>query len=306
MDARTKVAAATASVVPFHCIICFQEFCVKERPPVVLPCGHTFLCAPCSKRLKRCMECREPLYITIPHNKPCHLNRGITPPPPSMYSRPSGRQSPSLQYPSTPPQAQGSHPTLPVQIPLPIPKNVVLISMIEASERHHTTEMESRSSTSETGGSMDNDEEEEYDLNQIISGLATFSGSCGTYAVRDSLILLPDHPKTVKKKEENVQQQRDNDNNNNKNAEEGDEEEKKLPDHHNDHSTTTSTTIESSTSTIEEPVTLQVGQTIQVVEFEHGVAKLARGAGFVVANSAQLVKSKYRRYVAKMICSATS
>mmetsp|Transcript_32562 Transcript_32562/g.36074 ORF Transcript_32562/g.36074 Transcript_32562/m.36074 type:complete len:791 (+) Transcript_32562:348-2720(+) len=46
-----------------HCTICFESFNLTDRTPVVLPCGHTFLCLPCSKRLTKCMECRTPLFF---------------------------------------------------------------------------------------------------------------------------------------------------------------------------------------------------------------------------------------------------
>ena len=261
MDPRTKVAAATASVVPFHCVICFEEFCLKERPPVVLPCGHTFLCAPCSTRLKRCMECREPLYITLPPgtNKPALSGSSVrgVPPPPSMYTRPSVRYSPSQQYPSTPPQA--SHhgpPAPPVQIPIPIPKNVVLISMMEAAARH-SSNSENDEGNEVSDGSMDDDDEEEYDLNRIISGMATLTGPCGTYVVRESDVLFvsPHHPS------------KQNDNN---------LEEKKQS--------------ESDSEEWKGPTPLVKGQNLQVVDFVDGVAKLARGAGYVIASSEQLVK----------------
>lgn len=198
------------------------------------------------------MECREPLYITVPANTLNKAqNTGVRSlaPPPSIYSRSTGRQSPSLQYPSTPPQQ--APPPATIQIPIPIPKNVVLISMMEASERH-AQDVESSSSRSD--GSMDNDDEE-YDLNQIISGMATFAGSCGTYAVRDSLAIIPNHP--------NKKIQLD--------------ESDKLPDNRE-------------IASVREPIPLEKGQTIQVVEFEDGVAKLARDSGFIVANSSQLVK----------------
>lgn len=108
---------------------------------------------------------------------------------------------------------------------------------------------------------MDDNDEEEYDLNQIISGMATFAGSCGTYAVRESLSIIPNHPKKKTPQQEEPENLSENE-----------------------------------IAIMKEPVPLEKGQTIQVVEFENGVAKLARGKGFVVANSSQLVKSKFQSF----------
>ena len=264
MEERSKIAAATAAVVPFSCVICFDAFCLKERLPVVLPCGHTYVCQPCSKRLKRCMECREPLYYTIPksaggNSAAAGLSRASPPPPPGVYPRASGgRYSPT---PSTPPQPGAGGPLAAVtQVFYPIPKNVVLISMMEVAERQAR---EQRALLDETNGSMEaKDDDEEYDLNRIISGLATLSGPCGTYAVKEpeGLALHCSDPTA-----------------------ENDNETRKPP------------AVSASEDSIEvkHPSLLEKGQTVQVVTFENGVAKLARGAGYVIAKSSQLVKSEY-------------
>ena len=49
----------------FHCMICFEEFHPEDRYPVVLPCGHTYVCHLCANRLDKCMECRTPLYELV-------------------------------------------------------------------------------------------------------------------------------------------------------------------------------------------------------------------------------------------------
>jgi Zinc finger, C3HC4 type (RING finger) len=249
---RAKVAAATAAVVPFHCIVCFDEFSLKLRPPVVLPCGHTYVCAPCSKRLKRCMECREPLFYTV---KPVSTPLPRTPAP-SMY----GRYSPT---PSTPPQtAFVPHSASTQQIPCSIPKNIVLLSMMEAAERQ-AREKEQLDLLDDTTGSMNAcDEDEEYDLNRIIAGMATLSGPCGTYAVKETEGL------TISTVDPNEDRNYDN--------------EQEL------HVAASCDSIE-----ISQPCTLERGQTVQVVRFENGIAKLARESGYIVANSSQLVKGKF-------------
>ena len=286
-DGRFKVAAATAAVVPFHCVVCFDEFSLKERPPVVLPCGHTYICAPCSKRLKRCMECREPLFINLKHNTPnlpYNASRAPILPAPTMY----GRYSPT---PSTPPQqATSTNQQSVQQIPLAMPKNVVLICMMEAAERQMRDANKNISGTNngesilelmdDTNGSMNaSDEDEEYDLNRIISGMATFSGPCGTYVVkdRDGLSILNQYPS-----------------NTDENDDDEDEEEDSPIDYATGANANTALHVTASYDSIEvsNPRTLERGQTVQVVRFENGVATLAREAGFVKANSSQLVKGK--------------
>jgi hypothetical protein len=245
---RSKLAAAAASVVPFHCVICFEEFNLTDRTPMVLPCSHTYVCNQCCKRLKRCMECREPLFLPKPTTKPNNNNP----------HRGTGRYSPS------PPAAPQSPPT---PIALPIPKNLVLIALMEAAERQSKVEREAKHRRADNSDD-DEEEEDEYDLDRIISGMSTLSGPCGTYAVKEEggLPVVRSNPRResedeIEKKDSNADEKKES---------EDDEQEEKG-----------------------EPQLLSKGQTVQVVSFYEGVAKLARGHGFVVANSSQLVKGQY-------------
>ena len=128
----------------FHCMICFEEFHPDDRYPVVLPCGHTYVCNCCANRLDRCMECRTPLYELVPHPKPSKTynnnhtpsyNNSITSSPSWSSARTGGhRPSPttSNRYghyndPEPPPQP-------PMKRRLALPKNVVLLSLIQATE----------------------------------------------------------------------------------------------------------------------------------------------------------------------------
>jgi hypothetical protein len=270
METRSRVAAAAASVVPFHCVICFDEFNMTDRPPVVLPCGHTYVCAPCTKRLRRCMECREPLFLPAQQqnrNPNAQGNWAGTAPP--MYNR-GGRYSPGQQQNNmgSPPQDLAA-PAAPIA--LPIPKNVVLLAMMEAAQRQsQMEEKESEANADEFEGSGsssiiddDDEDEEQFDLNRIISGMATLSGPCGTYAVREKegLAVMSSDPR--RKQHE-------------------DDEKKTQEDRESIHS--------SPVIKVKDPFALEYGQTVQIVDFEDGVAKLARGRGFIVANSSQLVK----------------
>ncbi|KAL7559463.1 hypothetical protein ACA910_017477 [Epithemia clementina (nom. ined.)] len=145
---RSQIATAAASVIPFHCIICFDEFNTTTRTPMVLPCGHTYVCLPCTKRLKRCMECREPLFLPEPtnphHHHPHHLHnnnvntRGgrLLPATATASSGPASSSfaSPGAVVPTTP--TKSPMPTAgALKTPLPIPKNLVLIALMEATER---------------------------------------------------------------------------------------------------------------------------------------------------------------------------
>ena len=42
-----------------------------------------------------------------------------------------------------------------------------------------------------------------------------------------------------------------------------------------------------------EPFTIEKGQTVQVVDIDNGVVKLARGMGYIVAGESQLVKGTF-------------
>ncbi|KAL7549427.1 hypothetical protein ACHAWF_012691 [Thalassiosira exigua] len=54
-----------SSAFSFHCMICFEEFDPVTNYPVVLPCGHTYVCIECANRLDKCTECRAPLFVKV-------------------------------------------------------------------------------------------------------------------------------------------------------------------------------------------------------------------------------------------------
>lgn len=135
------------------------------------------------------------------------------------------------------------------------------MSMMEAAQRQTRIDQAQTSrmdSDDQPDSAIDNDDDddEEYNLDKIISGLATLSGPCGTYAVKeeDELCVIATDPRMNLKTDE----------------------EKKLDETNNIL-----------------PCPLRQGQTVQVVSFDDGVAKLARGAGFIVASYSQLVKGWY-------------
>jgi len=230
-----------ATEVALHCMICYEEFDLKDRHPVVLPCGHTYVCIVCAKRLKKCMECREPLFWNPPRQHNNHVptlssNTGRSPAHP-RYAASSrgrmgvGRYSPGAATPQTPPHpgagvAGGGPPEKKEELPLPLPKNVVLMEMIEAKERQVRLLEEARRREQEellqreqekqlqqmqeqlekspgahtaptTTNLIDAEaEEDEFLLDPTLAGMAAFSGACGTYVVREplGLVVLPQDP----------------------------------------------------------------------------------------------------------------
>jgi hypothetical protein len=103
------------------------------------------------------------------------------------------------------------------------------------------------------------DDEEQFDLHQIINGISTLSSTCGTYVVKDpsGLTVVSSDPRRGENKERCGE--------------------------------------DKVTGNI---VALVERQKLQIVDFEDGVARLARNAGFVQANVAQLVKGKkQKRYL---------
>jgi hypothetical protein len=272
--------------VSLHCIICFEEFDIRDRPPVVLPCGHTFVCLVCAKRLRRCMECREPLFWTPPANQqkqpPVLGNPGIntrSPAPTTRYGVPRGRYSPGSQSPGLT--------TAPIKeepVPLPLPRNTVLMGMIESADRqarlleearlrkeHERAQAEGDQSGFEEDGtetdiSINQNPDGRSYLDPILAGMSALVGDCGTYAVREplGLAVLPFDPNKRHQQESNL--------------EENDEEKK--------------------TEEIKEPFTIEEGQKVQVVGVDEGVYQLARGAGYIVASVNQLVKGTYAQQTA--------
>ena len=250
---------------PFHlhCVICFDAFDLENRPPVVLPCGHTYLCEPCSKRLKRCMECRTPLFhqpvVTAGPTHERHGSNGnpmILSPAPHTPIHRRYQPSPSYRYgyQNAQQQPQNSHspipPTKVEQIPLPCPKNLVLMSIMEAAQRRHLQ------TTNDANADADADKENEfeaYDNNtNILNGIAEVSNSSGTYVVREANGLWmqpqPSHP---------------------------------IDEYHNSH-------LEHNAET--KAIHIKQGQQVQIAEEQDGVYVLSRKKGFIVASNSQIVK----------------
>lgn len=280
----------------FHCMICYEEFHAEARWPVVLPCGHTYVCCVCAERLDKCMECRTLLYKYAPP---------VEQPPTWNRSNPRGvAQAP-------PPRRK---------LRLPLPKNVVLLSLMEATElvsrdvhqkfsqspetkqrkktiaendkkkldkKEHDDEndpdqakppsplMDEPEDDDSSSSSEEEDEEE-----KIKTGTMLAVGTAGTYAVanRQGLDILPTRPSS-----------RDNIH-------------RTTPDYGDIdnvvrvHSTSLakSSSAEEKNNANEQPLMsrgkLDFGDRVQVVSIDGKWAQLARGYGYVLAERNTLVK----------------
>ena len=136
----TRISESQKNSFNFHCTICFEAFHPEFRPPVVLPCGHTYLCAPCSKRIKRCMECRTSLFLTPPSE--CIVENTTLSHPQTQsqtnsrhYAQTRGRNRTTANLGrnafARSPTPTTAEKTPKEPIPLPIPKNLLLISLMD-------------------------------------------------------------------------------------------------------------------------------------------------------------------------------
>jgi len=223
------------------------------------------------------MECREPLSLTLPSSSTNTTGATQSSSPATRHGLNNVTNSAlSSRYqrhaaPAQPPANKKP----PETVPLPIPRNVLMISLLEAAERQEKlfgealfvdesmeTSMLSTDADVVTSASQDEDEE----MERILLGIEAMTGPCGTYVVKDpdGLDVLPFDPRRHKE---------DLDLEGTNSIDLPDQEEAfdaSLP--------------------IQEPFTIRHRQTVQVIGASDGVFKLARSAGYIVANENQLVK----------------
>lgn len=270
---------AESTPFSFHCMVCFEDFHTDVIYPVVLPCGHTYVCNLCAERLDKCMECRIPLYTVQPQSR--NLNGAG-----SMSPWSSGRSAGAAQRESAP-----NHQP-PVKKRLPLPKNVVLLSLIEATELA-TRDVQKKYSGSPTGADMSQQalqsmtsmvdaEEEEEERIKMSTSLAV--SDAGTYAVahREGLDIFPSRPSSLPT-DENV-----ND----------DDVDALVRFFHLDNKIEDAGSVDGKSASSPgqkycDPARLGFGDRVQVVSLERGWAKLARGYGYVRADRQQLVKGTF-------------
>jgi hypothetical protein len=313
--------AGGESAFSFHCMICFEEFHPEERFPVVLPCGHTYVCSACANRLDKCMECRMPLYTTVRPPAPGRGGGGAPHPPggrPSAAASSSSWSNARSGRVAAPSPTEAALPSPqhqpPIKKRLPLPKNVVLLSLIEATELA-TLDVQKKYSSDEPGGSskgggsamappvnlqsrpavfsmnsmIDADEDEEE---KIRVGTSLAVGVAGTYAVatRDGLTIVPNRPAApTSAPRAGAAGQAAGQNpledvdslvqNMHSEAAKNDKESPK----------------KSSSVDNKDCGRLSFGDRVQVVSIDGGWAKLARGYGYVKVDRTSLVKGACRK-----------
>ena len=157
----------------FHCIICYEFLHPVNRPPVVLPCGHTHICNMCANRLDRCMECREPLSTIVP--------TADAPPPVKAPEPITGwrdiqkrrqQQNRNQFHNNSNPTTKPQPPKPPTKIPLPKPKNLVLLSLIESMMYSFANDLDQ--------DGYESGDDDEY----VRASMKIMGSTSGTYVVR--------------------------------------------------------------------------------------------------------------------------
>ncbi|GKY91200.1 hypothetical protein MPSEU_000092700 [Mayamaea pseudoterrestris] len=292
----------------FHCMICFEEFHPEDRYPVVLPCGHTYVCSVCANRLDRCMECRTPLYtITKPAVK--SLNESIASSSnsdlPSWY-KPRNAQAHSRNVHQSAAAGDSSPRAEAVtnKKRVSLPKNVVLLSLMEATELA-SEQVNKASGGSPRGVSHDSErpsmvlpmnsmidiEDDEEEKIKVSTSIAV--GAAGTYAVahKDGLQIHPTRPT-----ESNRAMLNDFSNSSGHDEDVDtivkslDRKKGKSPSPTKHKSPMHSPWTPDGSNFESGVLSLSYGDRVQVVALEGGWAKLARGYGYVRVDKNQLVK----------------
>mmetsp|Transcript_59565 Transcript_59565/g.66648 ORF Transcript_59565/g.66648 Transcript_59565/m.66648 type:complete len:596 (-) Transcript_59565:1263-3050(-) len=276
----------------FHCMICFEEFQGETRFPVVLPCGHTYICNECAGRLDKCMECRTPLIEFVPSDKAGHnqcvptgtSNSGVpgwsTRSLGSNNARGVGNRGSVGNRGNVGTKNKPAQP--PIKRRLPLPKNVVLMSLIEATElatenvqgQEHKLSLHDSPMVNPSVLDMDEDEEE-----KIRTGTSLAISDCGTYAVaaKDGLEILLNRPESLlQHSEEDVDTLVRFYNKDSTIGVQIDGDDKK--------------TVGEEPRKESSPGRLSWGDRVQIVSTQNGWAKMARGYGYIRAGAQQLVK----------------
>mmetsp|Transcript_5069 Transcript_5069/g.7345 ORF Transcript_5069/g.7345 Transcript_5069/m.7345 type:complete len:554 (+) Transcript_5069:193-1854(+) len=257
-----------ASPFSLHCVICIEEFTEDDRYPVVLPCGHTYICNQCAERLTKCTECRTPLTISAP--RPPQI--ASSPSVPSYRSRVRGVQhryeNPSAKTPSPPKR-------------LPLPKNVVLMSLIDSSNALASVNQTTNSDPDEHNQPFTERESEDSDEEaRIRLGTSLATSASGTYIVRAAtgVHIFPSKPLEI----EGERSKGGNE------SQENEDVDAMVRFFHLDHKLVVSSP--GSPENDLPPGDLSKGDRVQIVSIDDGWAKLARGYGFVRCSNGEIVK----------------
>jgi len=245
---------------------------------VVLPCGHTYVCNECANKLDKCMECRTSLAIQLP-GQAGGIQRGPTQAQRQMgwSSDRSGGRGTTRSPDPAPLKPQ-------VTRRLPLPKNVVLLSLMEATALT-LNDLSPSPFQSPIKQSVSLDEYE-IEEEKIKLGTTMAIGVCGTYVVAatNDVHIFPSRPTKSAKSESFIH---DSD------VPEEEDVDTLVRFFHMDHKldmkSGDSGEISRETAPLT-PVILKRGDRVQIVSLEEGWAKLARGYGFIRAESGQVVK----------------
>jgi len=264
-------------------MICYEEFDTDNRFPVVLPCGHTYVCSECANRIDRCMECRTSVFetpVVPPYARQLMSDPSLGRSGSTTRSRGSLHSRYRRRPGSSPATNEGG--VKPEIIPkkrLPLPKNVVLMSLM------HATELASKNADDHHNLIQMNISEDDDEETKITRITEVAAGACGTYAVaaKTGLEIVKEIRKaspTKKKRLLNIQGEKSKSldwetrvdkiivQNSGKRLSMEDDEDYRL-----------------------EHLRLKFGDRVQVVTIIDGWAKLARGYGFVQCErSSDLVK----------------
>lgn len=257
-------------------MICFEEFDTHTRFPVVLPCGHTYVCNVCANRLDKCMECRTPLFELVPQSNECLPASGEK--LPEWSTRNLGPRQRGGRG-----AAQNRKPPPMVKRRITLPKNVVLMSLIEATElatenvqgQDHEPSLQDSPMIKPSVIDLEVDEEE-----KIRTGTSLAISDCGTYAVasKDGLEIFPNRPESlIQQSEEDV--------------------DALVRFYNADNTVSGNVSDDKKTADDELPRKdaprgrLSWGDRVQIVSTQNGWAKMARGYGYV--RSGGLVKGTY-------------
>lgn len=161
------------------------------------------------------------------------------------------RQNSSLsaRYGTSPPTPQ-QKPII-EKIPLPLPRNLVLISLLETASKRHARLLGGSANLMDTSSDTDNSISNEDET--VLDSIDALSSPCGTYVVKERYGLPVYHR--------------------------GSADTERMKDGY----------LANTTATKPQKI-LSYGQKIQVVDVHEGMFQLARNEGVVFANSTQLVK----------------
>ena len=170
-----------------NCVICFDPFNDQEQYPVILPCGHTFVCNECASRLDNCHECRQSLFVEPKQAQAqaiVDLSVLFDDEMPKWYKplppRPSARERHRVQS-FRKKKAKAPEEVVLEPIRLPLPKNLVLLEMIGVA----------KATMKKSQGQVDEDQCAEMTAEE---GIRALTSECGTYVVKDTLQILRERP----------------------------------------------------------------------------------------------------------------